>query len=1309
MATMVLAAAGGALGASVGGGVAGVGAAALGRALGAVAGGVIDQRILGGGARVVESGRVAQVRVMGSREGAAIPRVYGRMRLSGQVIWASRFQERSTVSGGGGKGAAPRTRSFSYAISLALALCEGPVARIGRMWADGKPFDASRAEVRLHRGGEDQAPDPLIEAVEGAGAAPAYRGVAYLVIEDLDLADFGDRVPQFSVEAFREPDADPALSDEIAPPLGRLIEAVALSPGSGEFALETEPVRRRLGPGASVSENVNSLDGRADALAALDQLEAEAPQCRAASLVVSWFGDDLRCDRCRIEPAVEEAHKITEPVAWRVAGLSRDAAKVVGRRDGRPVFGGTPSDRSVLNSIAEMKRRGLDVMFYPFVLMDVAPGSGKPNPYGAGAQPAYPWRGRVTLDAAPGTPGSSDGAAAAADEVAAFFGAARPADFVREGDTVRYAGAPEWGLRRFILHYAHLCAMAGGVSAFCIGSELRGLTWIRSGRGVYPAVAALRALAADVRAILGPGVKIGYAADWSEYFGHQPGDGSGDVLFHLDPLWADPNVDFIGIDNYMPLADWRDGDDHLDAGAGSIHALSYLQGNIEGGEGFHWFYASDADRAAQRRSPITDGAHGEHWVFRYKDIRSWWRQPHHDRPGGVRAAAPTAWIPQSKPIWFTEIGCPAVDKGANQPNVFLDAKSSEDAAPYFSTRARDEHMQRRFLQAALGYWRDPARNPVSPIYGGPMVETARSFVWTWDLRPWPDFPQRLNVWADGDNHALGHWITGRLGAAGLAEVVAEICAEAGLRAIDVSLLHATVDGYAQESVQSARQALQPLMLAYGFDAVESGGVVRFAPRGGAPVAALALSDMAARDDADGAAGPLTVTRGPAAETPQAVRVGFVRADSAYEAAAVEAQAEEGAPRRVDAADLGIAMASDAAQRVADRWLAEGALAGEEATFALPPSYLALEPGDVVRLPGALGAQAWRIERIVDAGRRAVSARRVAQRLHRPSTAPRRRVAPPPLPLRAPVEIVTLDLPALGGDPAPTRLHVAAFARPWPGAVAVHRATGPDSFAFETLIERPATVGVLVDDLPAAAPHRWMGGGRLRVRLFGGALASREAASVLRGANTAAVEAAPGVWEVLQFREAELAAPGEYRLDGLLRGQAGTEAFIAAPTPAGARFVLLDGAPGRLEAAADEIGLATRYRIGPAHLPLGDAAFVEMTATPAAVGLRPYAPVHLTATRDGAGGFALRWTRRTRQGGDVWGVAEAPLAEESERYRVRVTQAGVVARSFETTAPSARYDAAMRAEDALVGQFGVSVAQVSAAFGPGPETRIIING
>jgi hypothetical protein len=61
------------------------------------------------------------------------------------------------------------------------------------------------------------------------------------------------------------------------------------------------------------------------------------------------------------------------------------------------------------------------------------------------------------------------------------------------------------------------------------------------------------------------GVFQNAAADWSEYFGHQPGEGSNDVFFHLDPLWADGNVDFVGIDNYMPLSDWRDGFEHADA------------------------------------------------------------------------------------------------------------------------------------------------------------------------------------------------------------------------------------------------------------------------------------------------------------------------------------------------------------------------------------------------------------------------------------------------------------------------------------------------------------------------------------------------------------------------------------------------------------------------------------------------------------------------------------------------------------------------------------------------------------------------
>ena len=73
-----------------------------------------------------------------------------------------------------------------------------------------------------------------------------------------------------------------------------------------------------------------------------------------------------------------------------------------------------------------------------------------------------------------------------------------------------------------ILHYTHLCKAAGGVDAFLIGSEMPGLTTIRSGAATYPAVQAFRDLATAVRSILGAGPKIGYAGDWAEYFGHHP-------------------------------------------------------------------------------------------------------------------------------------------------------------------------------------------------------------------------------------------------------------------------------------------------------------------------------------------------------------------------------------------------------------------------------------------------------------------------------------------------------------------------------------------------------------------------------------------------------------------------------------------------------------------------------------------------------------------------------------------------------------------------------------------------------------------
>lgn len=699
MATILLSAAGAAIGGSVGGTVAGLSTAIVGRAAGATLGRVIDQRlmsqsVMGGGSEVVETGRLDRFRLTGSGEGAPLATVFGRMRVGGQVIWASDFLEtrstsRSTQSSGSGKGSPQQaevtttTHSYSYSISLAIAVGVGEIADVPRIWADGEELDRSGLNMRVYTGTTDQLPDPLIEAIEGTGAVPAYRGTAYVVIEDLALGAFGNRVPQFSFEVVRQTQA--GMPDH-AEALPQLVRGVALIPGTGEYALASEQVNYSKGRGQSWAANVNSASGEPDLVASTRALASELPSCDAASLVVSWFGDDLRCGTCEIRPKVLRKDVDGANMPWSVSGETRTTAPLVTHREDEPVYGGTPSDQAVVQAIGHLASEGKRVMFYPFILMDQVAGNDLPDPWSdAPSQPQLPWRGRITLDIAPGRDGSADQSAAAEAQVAAFFGQARASDFVIGDGTVSYDGPPEWGLRRFILHYAALCKAAGGVASFCIGSEMRGLTQIRGENG-FPAVAQLQALAQEVRQIVGPETKIGYAADWTEYFGYQPADGTGDRYFHLDDLWADDAIDFVGIDNYMPLSDWRDGSDHKDAAAGirSIYDLDYLRGNIEGGEGYDWYYATPEEAEAQIRAPIEDQAHNEPWVWRYKDVRGWWSNPHHERIGGTRQANPTAWVPQSKPIWFTELGCAAIDKGTNQPNKFLDPKSSESGLPLYS-------------------------------------------------------------------------------------------------------------------------------------------------------------------------------------------------------------------------------------------------------------------------------------------------------------------------------------------------------------------------------------------------------------------------------------------------------------------------------------------------------------------------------------------------------------------------------------------------------------------------------------------------
>lgn len=1287
MAALVLSVAGGAAGA-----VFGPAGAMAGRIAGALVGNMLDRSMFQTTNNVQKQGpRLADLDVMASTEGAPIPRVYGRARLSGQVIWATRLQEvvtaRTETTGGGaaggGKGGGggststvTTTTTYSYFANFAVGLCEGEIGRVGRIWADGNPLDVSGLNIRFYPGSETQPPDGLIVAKEGAANAPAYRGLAYVVFERLPLENFGNRIPQ--------------LSFEIVRPIGRLermTRAVTLIPGASEFVYDTNAVVRVLGPGQSAPENRHVSTAASNVIASLDDLQATCPNIERVAIVVAWFGTDLRAGHCKVFPGVDNAVKVTSGGTWSVDGVTRPSAYVVSAVAGIPSFGGTPSDDSVRHLIAELKARHIKVTLYPFLMMDIPPGNALPDPWsGAPSQPAYPWRGRITCDPAPGISGSPQGTGGAAAQVAQFFSGSGPGD---------------WTYRRMILHYANLAASSGGVDAFLIGSELKALTRVRSGAGVYPAVNALAALATDVKAIVGSGTVVTYGADWTEYGSDVVTPDASEVRFPLDALWASPAIDAVGIDFYAPLSDWRDNADHLDkAAASSIYERDYLRGNLRGGEAYDWYYADEAARAAQDRSPITDGL-GKPWIFRAKDIWSWWSNAHYERVGGAEPGSRTAWVAKSKPVWLTEIGCPAVDKGTNQPSVFPDAKSSEGNIPYFSSGERDDLIQRRAMEAMIGafdpaFGGDDAHNPSSPVYGGRMIDVSAIHLWTWDARPYPVFPAATDVWSDAPNWQTGHWLTGRLGGAPLDALVGALLEDSNVSGVNADNLRDSCDGYVVDRPMAPRAMIEPLARAFAFDAAAIGGELTFVQRGGVPIAEITEDDLVDPDNAALA----QLTRAEESELPREVSFGFTDAQADYRRSAVTSRRLVGAANRSLHSDLAVITSDAAATRRADIWLQDLWAGRESITFSLGIDRLALTPGDVVGITIRDRRRLAEIGEVVDTEQRQVKARSIDPEIFSVPLLPPRISRPAIPPAFGPVQALTLDLPALDASDPPVLTRLAVFADPWPGSVSVWRSGDGLSFTRAATALAPAIIGETLDTLPSGPTSCWDRGARMRVQLYGGALASLGDARVLNGANAAAVLNTDGNWEILQFANAELAGDRIYQLSRLLRGQMGSEYAIASPLPAGSPFVLLDDHVIPIATGLGALDRPIDLRIVATGRSHDDPSAMAMTVTPGASVLMPLSPVHVRAYRD-VDGIHISWIRRTRRDGDAWGV-EVPLGEDVEAYQVDIVSGGSVVRRLSAASPAVLYAAAAELADFGAAQTGlhIRVAQLSSTVGRG---------
>lgn len=344
---------------------------------------------------------------------------------------------------------------------------------------------------------------------------------------------------------------------------------------------------------------------------------------------------------------------------------------------------------------------------------------------------------------------------------------------------------------KFIEHYASI-AKQTKVEGFVIGSEFAQLTRVKDAKGNYPAVMELVRLAKQIKLQLGKEVTVTYAADWSEYHSY-------DGWYNMDELWSSQYIDVVGIDAYFLLTD------------GPEPPFGYSAEDVidgwSSGIGYDYFY--DYSKNVPEKVKYNDSR------YAWKNLEKWWSETHIN-PDGSK----TKWQPKMKKIWFTEYGFPSMNGCTNEPNVFVDKNSIESKYPRYSNGEVSFLAQRIAIEGTLRKWQNSE-----------IVE--KMFLWAWDARPFPYFPNLCDMWADCHNWQTGHWIEGKISRLNVSDVLSDLLQKAGLKSdqFDTSDVKGLLSGYVINDQQPIRSMIKMLQSCYFFDVVERDSKLKFVQKG----------------------------------------------------------------------------------------------------------------------------------------------------------------------------------------------------------------------------------------------------------------------------------------------------------------------------------------------------------------------------------------------------------------------------------------------------------------------------------------------
>ena len=1144
----------------------------LGAQAGILLGGAIDRFIFGDIYNTAKHGyRLSDLSVQTSTYGKVIPKVYGTVRIAGNIIWSMPLKERSeehndtySTSKSGPK-TISKYSTYSYYVTLALAICCGEIDNILRIWADGNVLDKSTLKYRIYKGSETQEPDHLILSVEGD--APAYRGMAYIVIEDFPLSNYGNRIPNFNFEVQRN----------LKPELNKKIKGINIIPGSGEFVYDTvvqHKMKLAHGVRSGFQDRINQNTDYdvADSLVALEDLQNTLPEVKWISLVVNWFINSVNLnENILIYPAVEFKDSITIPDDWKVAGMTRNSAHCITLDDNfQPIYGGTISDDALVRYVLELKSKGYKILLYPMLLVDDI---------------KKPWRGRIT---------------GKVENLSAFFN--------------QYS--------YFVEHYANL--LKDKIDAFVLGSEFKGITSLYSvsknikaedfqgeenallEKKVFDGVEKFVLLAKKIKSILKSGksnVLLTYAADWSEYH-------SCDGEYNMDSLWSSEHIDFIGIDAYFPLTDSRQ----------PIMGFS-KQEIIDGwdsGEGYDYFYKDPENRSEK--------TYFEDKRWSWKNMRKWWSENHYRSDGSK-----TNWQAKMKPIWFVEYGFPSVDCCSNQPNVFLDKTSTESRLPYHSSGSIDIKAQITAIEATIDRWE-----------GSDMVKNM--FLWAWDARPFPYFPDLQDVWADGNSWQTGHWVQGKLSSCSLSSVVKDILLGIKFNNFDSSELLDLVDGYVVYDQSSAKKAIEILQEVYYFDTVEQNGNLKFQSRKFGRSREINSEDLSS----------LEISRDSSVDIPKECNIVYMDKFSDYRMCTATAVRAENSGDTINLS-VPLVLSNSAAKRLSEIKLYESCDFSKTYSFKLPYSYAYLKPSDIVVINEGFGlTHRVKIKKIRHGKLVEIFGVSIDNELYsfNPTFDIKTNLAyKASFPGKTECQILDINL----GSKIPSLYIVAnGLENAWKGASIFISEDDGNNYKKVANVYENAIRGTSLYEFTEYNTCLFDFVNSITVVIYSGTLESIEKISLYNGVNAALIGE-----EIIQFLYAELIQDNVYKLSGLLRGRMGTKAY---DHKAKEDFILLDYRILKLDIAESLIGRQMLYKA----ISFNEAGEPDVFKFRyKANGLKPLAPVHGVIKKHSNGDFILSWIRCSRQRADWPDYADLPNDEVYEKYEIDFVSDGRVLATFNT--------------------------------------------